>query len=77
MMMRIEHVIPIVKFKTIMLKSILCHYSDTYILVNGTKTIKRARADAAAQEADKRYKQVIFENCTPFTGFISKIHITG
>ena len=45
--------------------------------MNGTKTIKRAGADAAAQEADERYKQVIFKNCTPFTGFISKIHIIG
>ena len=60
-----------------MLKSILCNYSDTYILVNGTKTFKRAGADAATQEADERYKQVIFENCTQFTGFISKVHITG
>ena len=39
-----------VKFKTAMLKSSLCDYSDAYILVKGTITITGAGADAAARQ---------------------------
>ena len=42
-----------IKFKTTMLKSSLCDYSDTYILVKGTITITGAGDDAAADERDK------------------------
>ena len=38
-----------VKFKTTMLKSILCDYSDAYILVKGKITITGAGDDAAAR----------------------------
>ena len=41
-----------IKFKTTMLKSSLCDYSDTYILVKGTITITGAGADPAARQAD-------------------------
>ena len=37
-----------IKFKTIMLKSSLCGYSDAYILVEGTITVEGAGHDAAA-----------------------------
>ena len=37
-----------IKFKTTMLKSILCDYSDAYILVKGRITITGAGVDAAA-----------------------------
>ena len=37
-----------IKFKTTMLKSSLCDYSDAYILVKGTLTITGAGADASA-----------------------------
>ena len=65
-----------IKFKTTMLKSSLCDYSDAYILVKGTITIAGAGADAAARQADERDKGVIFKNCAPFTNCISEINNT-
>ena len=65
-----------IKFKTTMLKSSLCDYSDVYILVKGRITITRAGADAAARQADERDKGVAFKNCAPFTNCISEINNT-
>ena len=66
-----------IKFKTTMLKSSLCDYSDdAYILVKGKITIAGAGNDAAARQADKRNKGVIFKNCAPFTNCISEINNT-
>ena len=65
-----------IKFKTTMLKSSLCDYSDEYILVKGTITIAGAGDDAAARQADERDKGVIFKNCAPFTNCISEINDT-
>ena len=65
-----------IKFKTTMLKSSLCDYSDPYILVKGTITINGAGADAAARQADERNKGVAFKNCAPFTNCISEINNT-
>ena len=65
-----------IKFKTTMLKSSLCDYSDAYILVKGKITITGAGADAAARQADERDKGVAFKNCAPFTNCISEIHNT-
>ena len=65
-----------IKFKTTMLKSSLCDYSDTYILVKGTITINGAGADAAARQADERDKSVAFKNCAAFTNYISEINNT-
>ena len=65
-----------IKFKTTMLKSSLCDYSDAYILVKGTITITGAGADAAARQADERDKGVAFRNCAPFTNCISEINNT-
>ena len=65
-----------IKFKTTMLKSSLCDYSDAYILVKGAITIIGAGADAAARQADERDKGVAFKNCTPFTNCISEINNT-
>ena len=48
-----------IKFKTTMLKSSLCDYSDAYILVKGTIIIAGAGADAAARQADERDKTVL------------------
>ena len=64
------------KFKTTMLKSSLCDYSDAYILVKGTITITGAGADAAARQVDERDKGVIFKNCALFTSCISEINNT-
>ena len=63
-----------VKFKTTMLKSSLCDYSDAYILVKGKTTIAGARNDAAARQADERNKGVIFKNCVPFINCISEVN---
>ena len=65
-----------IKFKTTMLKSSLCDYSDAYILVKGTITINGIGADAAARQADEREKGVAFKNCAPFTNCISEIKNT-
>ena len=65
-----------IKFKTTMLKSSLCDYSDAYILVKGTITINGAGADAAARQADERDKGVAIKNCAPFTNCISEINNT-
>ena len=63
-----------IKFKTTMLKSSLCDYSDSYILVKGTITITGAGADAAARQADERDEGAVFKNCAPFTNCISEIN---
>ena len=63
-----------IKFKTIMLKSSLCDYSDAYILVKGTITVNNtAGTNANANNTDKK---VIFKNCAPFTDCISEINNT-
>ena len=59
-----------IKFKTTMLKSSLCNYSDTYIFVKGTITI----TGAGAGQADERNKGVTFINCAPFINCISEIN---
>ena len=65
-----------IRFKTIMLRSDLCDYADSYILVKGTITITGAGDDAAARQADERDKGVKFKNCAPFTKCISRINNT-
>ena len=53
-----------IRFKTAMLRSSLCDYSDAYNTVAG---------GAAANNTNKK---VIFKNCAPFTNCISKINNT-
>ena len=65
-----------VKFKTTMLKSSLCDYSDAYILVKGKITITGAGDNAGARQADERDKGVAFKNCAPFTNCIIEINNT-
>ena len=62
-----------IKFKTTMLKSSLCDYSDAYILVKGTMTISGEGYNVAARQADERDKGVAFKNCAPFITCISEI----
>ena len=50
-----------IKFKTSMLRSSLCDYSDAYILVKGNITVNNTAA------ANNTNKKVIFKNCAPFT----------
>ena len=59
-----------IKFKTTMLKSSLCDYSDAYILVKGTISVNNSAA------ANNNNKKVIFKNCAPFTNCISAINNT-
>ena len=61
------------KFKTAMLKSSLCDYSDAYILVKGTITVNNKGTAVAPNNTNKK---VIFENCAPFTNYISEINNT-
>ena len=63
-----------IKFKTSMLRSSLCDYSDAYILVKGNISVNNTAADGAA--ANNTNKKVIFKNCAPFTNCISKINNT-
>ena len=63
-----------IKFKTTMLKSSLCDFSDAYILVKGTITVNNTAAAGAA--ANNTNKKVIFKNCAPFTNCISEINNT-
>ena len=63
-----------IKFKTTMLKSSLCYYSDAYILVKGTITVNNTAAQGAA--ANNTNKRVIFKNCAPFANCISEINKT-
>ena len=62
------------KFKTTMLKSSICDYSDAYFLVKGTITVNNAAA--AGADANKTDKKIIFKNCVPFTNCISEINNT-
>ena len=43
-----------IKFRTTMLKSSLCDYSDAYILVKEAITVTGAGDDAAIRQADER-----------------------
>ena len=63
-----------IKFKTTMLKSSLCDYSDAYILVKGTITVNNTAAQGAA--ANNTNKKVIFKNCASFTNCLSEINNT-
>ena len=58
-----------IRFKTTMLESSSCDYSDAYICVKGTITI-------AVREADGRGTSVIFKNCAPFINCKSEINNT-
>ena len=53
-----------IKFETSMLRSSLCHYSDTYLLVKGTVTVPNTGTAAAP---NNRNKKVTFKNCASFT----------
>ena len=57
-----------------MLRSNLCDYADSYILVKGTITITGTGDDVAARQADERDKGVTIKNCAPFTMCISRIN---
>ena len=64
----------IIKFKTLILRSILCYYSNAYILVKGTITFPNIATDAAAP--NNINKKVVFKICTPFANCINRINNT-
>ena len=61
-----------IKFKTSMIKSSLCHYSDAYIPVTGTISI----AEQAGDNPNNNNKEKVFQNYAPFTDCINKINNT-
>ena len=63
-----------IKFKTSMLRSSLCDYSESYVLVKGNITVNNTAAEGAA--ANNTNKKVIFKNCAPFTDCINKTNNT-
>ena len=63
-----------IKFKTTMLKPILCDNSEAYVLV--TKTITVAITAFTDNEANNINKKVVFKNCDSFTNCTSKINKT-
>ena len=65
-----------IEFKTTMLKSSLCNYSDAYILVKGKRAITGADDHAAARQAAEKYNGVAFKICAPFIKCISEINNT-
>ena len=61
-----------IRFKTSILGSSLCDYSDAYILVKTTITVAKGTA-AAPNNGNKK---VIFKNCAPLAACISRINNT-
>ena len=61
-----------IRFKTSMLRSDFCDYSDAYIVVKETIDFLAL----AANENDKAEKNVAFKNNAPFRSCISKINST-
>ena len=62
-----------IKFKSSMLRSSLCDYSDAYILVKGTIAMKQILSPSKPENVGKK---VIFQNCSLFTDYISEINNT-
>ena len=60
------------KFRTSLLRSSLCDYSDAYILVSATITVPKT--GTVANQNNR--KNMIIKNCAPFTNCISQINNT-
>ena len=64
-----------IRFKTLMLRSNLCDYSDAYILVKGTITVTATGVNNNANNVrDKRNRTVILKNSVPFVSCITRIN---
>ena len=64
-----------IKFKTPMLRSNLCDYSDAYILVKGTITVTALGANNNANNIrDKKNRPLILKNNAPFVSCITRIN---
>ena len=62
-----------IKFKTSMLRSLLCDYSDAYTLLSVTITVPNTAPTGAAANNRKNIRII---NCAPFTNCISVISNT-
>ena len=58
----------LIRFKTPMLRSDLCDYTDAYVLVNGTITV------AGDDPRERQNKSVISKNNAPFASCITRIN---
>ena len=63
--------IPLIKFKTSMLRLSFCDYSDAYIPVSGTITVAELVTDGGYNGIEE-----VFQNCAPFTDCASDINNT-
>ena len=64
-----------IRFKTPMLRSSLCDYSDAYILVKGTITVTAPGVNNNANNIrDKRNRPVTLKNNAPFISCITRIN---
>ena len=64
-----------IRFKTPMLRSDLCDYSDAYILVKGTITVTAPGVNNDANNIrDKRNRPLILKNNAPFVSCIRRIN---
>ena len=64
-----------IRFKTPMLRSNLCDYSDAYILVKGKITVTAPGANNDADNIrDKRNRPLILKNNAPFVSCITRIN---
>ena len=60
-----------IRFKTSLLRSDLCDFSDAYIVVKVTITLTK---DVDREFIDVRHRLLAFKNNAPFTNWISKIN---
>ena len=64
-----------IRFKTPMLRSNLCDYSDAYILVKGTITVTAPGVNNNANNIrDKRNRPIILKNNAPFFSCITRVN---
>ena len=64
-----------IRFKTPMLRSNLCDYSDAYILVKGTITVTAPGANNGVNNIrDKKNRSLILKNNAPFVSCITRIN---
>lgn len=59
-----------IKFNLLILRSNLCDFDHSYIVVKETIRVK------AAVERDRANRQLIFKYCAPFTSCISEVNNT-
>ena len=62
-----------IKYKTTMLYSSLCNYTEVYILIKKTFIVISGSVGTAARQADERNKQAIFKNDTQIGDSIKEI----